>query len=399
MSGSNSKSSTSSGELTSGSSSSTIQRPLNPILAPSKLSFGVSGGTLGEKASSISSSGSGLTFAPSTKLAFPGLKASKLSSVTQSVCSNSKALDENKQPPVAKAANFIPLTKESSTKLGETNPLPTSSVSPTATECVQETEAASSGAKASSSSFVFGQNLNDRAANFLSSNGSTKKLDTSEEQVDNTNSESTGGDVIPAATVSNSDKAPKSLTESAAEYCESRSKKVELTEVDLITGEESEANVCQMNAKLYLFDKSTSTWVERGRGQLRLNDLRPNLTSGDENQGPTSRLIMRTAGSLRVILNSKIFPEMTVEKPTEKNVRLTAMDDQNPGLRVFLVSGSPKDIRTLYVALTHRVENLKLSTTSSPKKDETSGTAKRKLDDNDTPNDESPPAEKEPKVA
>ena len=52
------------------------------------------------------------------------------------------------------------------------------------------------------------------------------------------------------------------------------------------------------------------------------------MTSGDENQGPTSRLIMRTAGSLRVILNSKIFPEMTVEKPTEKNVRLTAMDDQ-----------------------------------------------------------------------
>ena len=80
--------------------------------------------------------------------------------------------------------------------------------------------------------------------------------------------------------------------------------------------------------QLYLFDKSTSTWVERGRGQLRLNDLRPNLTSGDENQGPTSRLIMRTAGSLRVILNSKIFPGMTVEKPTEKNVRLTAMDDQ-----------------------------------------------------------------------
>jgi len=381
---------------------------LNPILAPSKLSFGVSGGTLGEKASSLSSSGSGLTFAPSTKLAFPGLKASKLSSVTQSVCSNSKALDENKQPPVTKAANFIPLTKESSTKLGETNPLPTSTVSPTAaTECVQETETASSGAQTllgganTSSSFVFGQNLNDRAANFLSSNGSTKKLDTSEEQVDNTNSESAGGATnnVTPATLTNSDKVPKSLTESAAEYCETRSKKVELTEVELITGEESEANVCQMNGKLYLFDKSTSTWVERGRGQLRLNDLRPNLTSGEENQGPTSRLIMRTAGSLRVILNSKIFPEMTVEKPTEKNVRLTAMDDQNPGLRVFLVSGSPKDIRTLYVALTHRVENLKLSTTSSPKKDETSGTAKRKLDDNDTPNDESPPAEKEPKVA
>ena len=261
MSGSNSKSSTSSqsGELTS-SSSSTMQRPLNPILAPSKLSFGVSGGTLGEKASSLSSSGSGLTFAPSTKLAFPGLKASKLSSVTQSVCSNSKALDENKQPPVTKAANFIPLTKESSTKLGETNPLPTSTVSPTtATECVQETETASSGAQTllgganTSSSFVFGQNLNDRAANFLSSNGSTKKLDTNEEQVDNTNSESAGGATnnVTPATLTNSDKVPKSLTESAAEYCETRSKKVELTEVELITGEESEANVCQMNGKVW----------------------------------------------------------------------------------------------------------------------------------------------------
>ena len=31
---------------------------------------------------------------------------------------------------------------------------------------------------------------------------------------------------------------------------------------------------------------------------------------------------------------------------------------QNPGLRVFLVSGSPKDIRTLYVAINHRIGKL-----------------------------------------
>ena len=72
-----------------------------------------------------------------------------------------------------------------------------------------------------------------------------------------------------------------------------------------------------------MFDKDTSTWVERGRGQLRLNDLRTQAESGTS---VTSRIIMRTAGSLRVILNSKIFPEMTLEKPTEKNIRLTAMD-------------------------------------------------------------------------
>ena len=82
-----------------------------------------------------------------------------------------------------------------------------------------------------------------------------------------------------------------------------------------------------------MFDKDTSTWVERGRGQLRLNDLRTQAESGTS---VTSRIIMRTAGSLRVILNSKIFPEMTLEKPTEKNIRLTAMDGL-VSLQVFFI--------------------------------------------------------------
>ena len=81
---------------------------------------------------------------------------------------------------------------------------------------------------------------------------------------------------------------------------------------------------------------------------------------------------------------------------------------QNQGLRVFLVSGSSKDIRTLYVALVHRVESLKnsishsSSSSSSPKKaEETTGSTKRKLDDIEESNSrdqESPPPEKEPKV-
>ena len=86
-----------------------------------------------------------------------------------------------------------------------------------------------------------------------------------------------------------------------------------------------------------MFDKDTSTWVERGRGQLRLNDLRTQAESGTS---VTSRIIMRTAGSLRVILNSKIFPEMTLEKPTEKNIRLTAMDGlvSLQGFFLFIIS-------------------------------------------------------------
>ena len=86
-----------------------------------------------------------------------------------------------------------------------------------------------------------------------------------------------------------------------------------------------------------MFDKDTSTWVERGRGQVRLNDLRTQAESGTS---VTSRIIMRTAGSLRVILNSKIFPEMTLEKPTEKNIRLTAMDGL-VSFQVFKIIISP----------------------------------------------------------
>ena len=44
----------------------------------------------------------------------------------------------------------------------------------------------------------------------------------------------------------------KTLSESAAEYCENRNKKVEFGEVELITGEEEETNAFQMSAKVLI---------------------------------------------------------------------------------------------------------------------------------------------------
>merc|ERR1739838_307624 len=197
----------------------------------------------------------------------------------------------------------------------------------------------------------------------------------------------------------------KTLSESAAEYCENRNKKVEFGEVELITGEEEENNVFQMSAKLYMFDKDTSTWIERGRGQLRLNDLRTQAESGPT---VTSRIIMRTAGSLRVILNSKIFPEMTLEKPTEKNIRLTAMDGLDQGMKVFLVSGSTKDVGTLFSALKRRLDTVKKSSTNTSQSPPNKETSKRKLSgeqkdtevkSNEEASDEQkPPPEKEAKL-
>lgn len=55
-----------------------------------------------------------------------------------------------------------------------------------------------------------------------------------------------------------------------------------------------------MNCKLFAFDNVNSAWVERGRGTLRVNDM----PVGTKTQ---SRVVMRTVGSLRVVLNTKVL--------------------------------------------------------------------------------------------
>jgi hypothetical protein len=47
-------------------------------------------------------------------------------------------------------------------------------------------------------------------------------------------------------------------------------------------------------------------------------------------------LVMRTQGSLRVILNTKIWPGMTIERASNKSVRITATDGAD-GIKVFLI--------------------------------------------------------------
>ena len=47
---------------------------------------------------------------------------------------------------------------------------------------------------------------------------------------------------------------------------------------------------------------------------------------------------MRLDKSFRVILNSPIFPKMTVERPTDRSVRFGAQDDSQ--LRIFIIKVS-----------------------------------------------------------
>ncbi|XP_028283946.1 ran-binding protein 3b isoform X2 [Parambassis ranga] len=204
------------------------------------------------------------------------------------------------------------------------------------------TNSADSGAK-----FVFGQNMSERVL-------SPPKGESSNEE----NKEVTAAPALePSSQETTPEKAnsvSESLEESAAAYTKATAKKCILEKVDVKTGEESESNVLQMQCKLYVFEKTAQSWIERGRGLLRLNDM-----ASTEDGTLQSRLVMRTQGSLRLILNTKLWPQMQVDKASEKSVRITAMDTEDQGVKVFLISGSSKDIGQLAAALHHRILALK----------------------------------------
>uniref|UniRef100_A0A8C7Z6W4 Ran-binding protein 3 n=1 Tax=Oryzias sinensis TaxID=183150 RepID=A0A8C7Z6W4_9TELE len=189
----------------------------------------------------------------------------------------------------------------------------------------------------SGAKFVFGQNMSERVLS------PPKGEASSEESKD-----------VCAAPASESPSQETSLEESAAAYTKATAKKCVLEKVDVKTGEESESNVLQMQCKLYVFEKKAQSWIERGRGLLRLNDM-----ASTEDGALQSRLVMRTQGSLRLILNTKLWPQMQVDKASEKSVRITAMDTEDQGVKVFLISGSSKDIGQLAAALHHRILALK----------------------------------------
>ncbi|XP_054914256.1 ran-binding protein 3b isoform X3 [Poeciliopsis prolifica] len=195
--------------------------------------------------------------------------------------------------------------------------------------------------------FVFGQNMSERVLSPPKGEASTEE---NKEVSAAPASEPSSQETTPEKANSVSE----SLAESAAAYTKATAKKCILEKVDVKTGEESESNVLQMQCKLYVFEKTAQSWIERGRGLLRLNDM-----ASTDDGTLQSRLVMRTQGSLRLILNTKLWPQMQVDKASEKSVRITAMDTEDQGVKVFLISGSSKDIGQLAAALHHRILALK----------------------------------------
>ncbi|NXN21490.1 RANB3 protein, partial [Nycticryphes semicollaris] len=222
--------------------------------------------------------------------------------------------------------------------------LPTSDVSSATNYFLQyissSVENSTNSADASSNKFVFGQNMSERVLSPPKSNeGSTES--NKENAATESGSESSSQEATPEK---------ESLAESAAAYTKATARKCLLAKVEVITGEEAESNVLQIQCKLFVFDKNSQSWVERGRGLLRLNDM-----ASTDDGTLQSRLVMRTQGSLRLILNTKLWAQMQIDKASEKSIRITAMDTEDQGVKVFLISASSKDTGQLYAALHHRI--------------------------------------------
>ncbi|NXK89596.1 RANB3 protein, partial [Formicarius rufipectus] len=201
-------------------------------------------------------------------------------------------------------------------------------------------ENSANSADASSNKFVFGQNMSERVLSPPKSNEGSTESNKENAAVDS-GSESSSQEATPEK---------ESLAESAAAYTKATAKKCLLEKVEVITGEEAESNVLQIQCKLFVFDKNSQSWVERGRGLLRLNDM-----ASTDDGTLQSRLVMRTQGSLRLILNTKLWAQMQIDKASEKSIRITAMDTEDQGVKVFLISASSKDTGQLYAALHHRI--------------------------------------------
>lgn len=210
----------------------------------------------------------------------------------------------------------------------------------------------------SENNFVFGQNIRERIIGVPDTSVASSKSD-------DVQNDSAGGSKLFAvnsanssgeASTNNGTETPKEsstvedLTKVAREYEESRAQKPKLEAVETHTGEEDEVNVLDMSCKLFAF--IASNWEQRGPGSLRLNDVKTSTEGSDAR----SRVVFRTLGNFRVLINTKVWAGMVVEKPSQKSLRLTAIDPSDGSVKIFLVMARPDDVASLQKALIKRID-------------------------------------------
>ncbi|XP_051119107.1 nuclear pore complex protein NUP50A-like [Andrographis paniculata] len=94
-----------------------------------------------------------------------------------------------------------------------------------------------------------------------------------------------------------------------------------MQEVHVETGEENEKAVFTSDSVLYEF--TDGSWKERGKGELKVNVAAAGAGK--------ARLIMRTRGNYRLILNASLFPEMKLTNMDKKGVTFACVNTAGEG--------------------------------------------------------------------
>ncbi|KAK6383829.1 hypothetical protein LTS17_003121 [Exophiala oligosperma] len=148
-------------------------------------------------------------------------------------------------------------------------------------------------------------------------------------------------------------------------------------EQDVATGEEEEDTIFTCRAKLYHFEKE---WKERGVGVFKINIRYERKALGDtsedeKNEGEKdveagekddfstverkARIIMRTDGVHRLVLNTPVFKDMNVgthdgKEPTGRTMHLTGLEEGKPtGYQIKV--GKEDVLKDIY----HKIQQLK----------------------------------------
>ncbi|KAL2623903.1 hypothetical protein R1flu_008148 [Riccia fluitans] len=96
---------------------------------------------------------------------------------------------------------------------------------------------------------------------------------------------------------------------------------VPLQEVQMETGEEKEKAAFTADAALFEFIEGG--WKERGRGELKLNV--------SEEKGKKARLVMRSKGNYRLLLNARLFADMKVTKMDNRGISFVCVNSAAEG--------------------------------------------------------------------
>lgn len=155
------------------------------------------------------------------------------------------------------------------------------------------------------------------------------------------------------------------------------------------TGEEDERTMESISCKFFYFNLESKTWVERGLGTFKINQKKDDLDD--------IRIVGRTTGSQRVVINSKIFAGMVLEQLSDKRIKISALNSDADLPQLFIIQASPVSISRVHAMLDTHIELAKQaescpkgqtksvtepgSSKESPLAENTSKTRKRKPDE------------------